>query len=377
MDSRFLEFAKTDEGKYLRSLILAQEYPNAIDYSWYWDILEKKFRLTDNFNRFNFIVALISEPSDINDIWKQWIKTGEGYNENGTNCICSKENIKNVYFLTHIQSQITLQVGSKCIKKYCKNDEIIIQLKFSIASKSKKKLKKKPCFSCGQYKINHEYERNLCYECTYYDNPIRPNLVKDIIKRWPELDIPIITCKICNKTFNDRPNHNNTCNKCNVKKSNTIKFGKYKGKKYEELVEEDPYYCKWVMNTKTTYIQQNLFKTWLLENHSDLNELKKILNFGKYREYTYEDMLHIDSGYCNWVISNSTTSGPMHDFKCWLLERKKKKEEEKINNIEQPIVEEMEISEEKESEESYNELSDESMDSYDFNFKYNYELANI
>jgi hypothetical protein len=59
--------------------------------------------------------------------------------------------------------------------------------------------------------------------------------------------------------------------------------------------------------------------------------LQNVLSFGKYRDNTYEEVKSSDISYCNWVLKQANTRGPMKDFQEWLKLHAKRITCEKCN----------------------------------------------
>jgi 2-hydroxy-3-keto-5-methylthiopentenyl-1-phosphate phosphatase len=59
--------------------------------------------------------------------------------------------------------------------------------------------------------------------------------------------------------------------------------------------------------------------------------IEKIVSFGKYIGKPYEEIKSSDVSYCNWVLKQANTRGPMKDFQEWLKLHAKRITCEKCN----------------------------------------------
>lgn len=70
--------------------------------------------------------------------------------------------------------------------------------------------------------------------------------------------------------------------------SGVLTFGKYKGQPLSEVTDED--YLQWIKTCDTNRIvEEQAVGTWKI-------------HFGKYKNLTYNEILEIDQSYCKWLI---------------------------------------------------------------------------
>lgn len=81
----------------------------------------------------------------------------------------------------------------------------------------------------------------------------------------------------------------------------TCPIGKFRGKSYEEIVQTDPLYASWLK----TVIRNEKVKEWLetqLPTPPPPNSLgDTLLRFGKYKGCTYDDVIAKDVSYAKFL----------------------------------------------------------------------------
>ncbi|CAJ1403154.1 unnamed protein product [Effrenium voratum] len=97
--------------------------------------------------------------------------------------------------------------------------------------------------------------------------------------------------------------------------SMTVSFGKHRGKTMQELVEEDPGYCSWMLQTYREDKENcnPAFKAaaeYLLDQDDiDVEELEQVINFGKYKGQGFKQVMDEDPDYGQWVVGAAEESG--------------------------------------------------------------------
>lgn len=140
------------------------------------------------------------------------------------------------------------------------------------------------------------------------------------------------TCSICQAPHKNRMDA--LCNDC---RGGKLTCGKYKGRTFQSVYEEDIEYCSSIIKYNHTAGMGD-FVTWLFtKSHfgddwvfdpangtvGDPYNFREpegtdILPYGKYAGYTCDYVLRHDPDYCRWVIKN-ITDGDLEMFKDWLL----------------------------------------------------------
>mmetsp|Transcript_67201 Transcript_67201/g.160999 ORF Transcript_67201/g.160999 Transcript_67201/m.160999 type:complete len:447 (-) Transcript_67201:119-1459(-) len=107
--------------------------------------------------------------------------------------------------------------------------------------------------------------------------------------------------------------------------SEVLKFGKHRGKTFEEIYEEDQQYADWAVRNANQGSNGNLtvfasFVKARRQEGSDSNQsagtvshtvLNDTVHFGKHRGKTFAEVCEEDPLYCEWVLkSQSTTENP-------------------------------------------------------------------
>jgi len=90
--------------------------------------------------------------------------------------------------------------------------------------------------------------------------------------------------------------------------SSLVSFGKYKGKSYEEVLERDPQYCSYILTnyapSQGSIGSSTPFIEWLKAQDVPQDVPARVINFGKYRGWTYEEVLEGDPQYCSYMLGN-------------------------------------------------------------------------
>ena len=108
-------------------------------------------------------------------------------------------------------------------------------------------------------------------------------------------------CAHCNEPT--RAKKDEYCCEC---RGGILDWGKYKGYTFRKILNLYPEYCAWAMN------ENSEFSDWLNENVSG------IIGFGKYRGKLFRWVLDHDESYCTWIINLTNTTGKLLEFQNWL-----------------------------------------------------------
>jgi len=103
-----------------------------------------------------------------------------------------------------------------------------------------------------------------------------------------------------------------------------VGFGKFANLSYEELLEEDPRYCQWILHESTrddpSPAMRDLRK-WLGQQEVG----PRTMSFGKYKGLTFEEVLREDPDYAKWVVGkvekSSDPSDNLRAFARWVGEQ--------------------------------------------------------
>ena len=93
-----------------------------------------------------------------------------------------------------------------------------------------------------------------------------------------------------------------------------IKFGAHEGDTYDDVVHLDPAYCNWVLSIDNPLPLMINFRHYL----EGLDEGGTIITFGAHEGDTYDDVVRMDPAYCLWVLSINNPSPPMINFQHYL-----------------------------------------------------------
>lgn len=78
-------------------------------------------------------------------------------------------------------------------------------------------------------------------------------------------------CELCKEPHKNRKN--NYCNKCRLSRASSIcTVGKYKGKTFQYIKQNDISYCTWIMDNENLWGNLLLFQKWLFEDKDGSNE---------------------------------------------------------------------------------------------------------
>eukprot|EP00435_Cladocopium_sp_Y103_P035753 s1993_g9.t1 len=107
-------------------------------------------------------------------------------------------------------------------------------------------------------------------------------------------------------------------------------FGKYREKTILDVMNEDPDYCRWVVDTYNSAPDEcteklRIAAEWIQENNPEISE-GRLMGFGKYRSETMEWVYENDKDYTDWVMSkfeeaDNNHSGKLAAFARYVLER--------------------------------------------------------
>lgn len=99
-----------------------------------------------------------------------------------------------------------------------------------------------------------------------------------------------------------------------------VTFGRYKGKTFLEVYNENPEYISWLRDSSPYFKIDYLSLTGNTSEDENLTEIligefckrpritiDDIIPFGKYKGQTFKDVYKIDSKYINWMINNVDT----------------------------------------------------------------------
>eukprot|EP00929_Paragymnodinium_shiwhaense_P047204 TRINITY_DN23941_c0_g1_i1.p1 TRINITY_DN23941_c0_g1~~TRINITY_DN23941_c0_g1_i1.p1 ORF type:complete len:335 (+),score=60.67 TRINITY_DN23941_c0_g1_i1:70-1074(+) len=109
-----------------------------------------------------------------------------------------------------------------------------------------------------------------------------------------------------------------------------LTFGKHAGKTWQEMYDEFPGYCNWVLRQSQDDSSAELsdFAAYVTERRSDEGEPAvakvsghEVIPVGKYRGRDYASIAEEDPDYCEWVISTVTSEdpGPLKEFADFLI----------------------------------------------------------
>mmetsp|Transcript_6866 Transcript_6866/g.16272 ORF Transcript_6866/g.16272 Transcript_6866/m.16272 type:complete len:148 (+) Transcript_6866:53-496(+) len=96
--------------------------------------------------------------------------------------------------------------------------------------------------------------------------------------------------------------------------SMTVSFGKHRGKTMQELMEEDPGYCSWMLQTyredkeNCNPALQAAAEYLLDQDDIDVEELEQVINFGKYKGQGFKQVMDEDPDYGQWVVGAAEES---------------------------------------------------------------------
>merc|ERR1719401_2309794 len=93
-----------------------------------------------------------------------------------------------------------------------------------------------------------------------------------------------------------------------------LDVGKYQGQSYGQVLQSDPDYCHWVLSKSQdpdSSMALQHFAAWLADQEvpeptavaADSDEL--IISFGKHRGKSYEEVLQEEPDFCRWALSKA------------------------------------------------------------------------
>lgn len=132
------------------------------------------------------------------------------------------------------------------------------------------------------------------------------------IKRFLPKEKSGRTCLDCNKPHRNRKNP--WCNDC---RGGKIFFGKYEGRFFREVFEEDLEYCQNVLDEPGQYDFKDFLKVRGMKP-SPTSKLS-IMTIGKHKGKSFESIFKGDKSYVKWVLSLENTQGEMQKFRDWCL----------------------------------------------------------
>jgi hypothetical protein len=114
--------------------------------------------------------------------------------------------------------------------------------------------------------------------------------------------------------------------------SATVTFGKHKGRSYADVLQEEPYYCQYILGQADSGESSNpnflAFATWLRsqdvpDGPSGMGDAggSGTVGFGKHKGTSYEKVLQGDQEYCQFVLNQVDTprSTAFSSFRNWLI----------------------------------------------------------
>nr|ABV22404.1 unknown [Noctiluca scintillans] len=109
-----------------------------------------------------------------------------------------------------------------------------------------------------------------------------------------------------------------------VSSSEVVDFGKHRGLTFEEILQKDKQYCQWAVSTEgneQTSPTMSKLITFLKEAGVQHETLHETITFGKYSGKSYGEVFTNDSTYCEWVLHNSKDDTPSGSFADWIRAR--------------------------------------------------------
>ena len=105
-----------------------------------------------------------------------------------------------------------------------------------------------------------------------------------------------------------------------------MRFGKYRGKSYEEVFMLDPSYCENVVQSSSqpeSGLGKRQLADWIRERHPDFvaGMAQDVITFGKYQGKSYEEVFMLDKSFCEWTLKSSRPGLPSHRFAEWIRQR--------------------------------------------------------
>ena len=104
-----------------------------------------------------------------------------------------------------------------------------------------------------------------------------------------------------------------------------MRFGKYRGKSYEEVFMLDKSYCGHIVRTSNqpeSGLGIRQFADWIRERHPDFvaARAQDVMRSGKYMGKSYEDIFAHDPSYCEIILDLPNPGSQMRHFADWIRE---------------------------------------------------------
>jgi len=106
-----------------------------------------------------------------------------------------------------------------------------------------------------------------------------------------------------------------------------LTIGQHAWKLYAVIVAEDPGYCRWVLSLKNPFGGLKGFQDYLLQLREsgqyfadDTGERK--VGFGRYSDLSYDELAEQQPGYCSWVLRLKDTTGNMSRLQTYLRKKR-------------------------------------------------------
>lgn len=129
-------------------------------------------------------------------------------------------------------------------------------------------------------------------------------------------------CNYCNLLIVSDKKHKREC------QGKVLKKGKHKNLNYRQILEQQPGYCKFILEELETGDRDYLnFKKWLKSRQDQIIEDEidpdqKILTIGKYKGQTFEFVYQNDKGYVSWVKNLPKEKlGHFRRFQRWIVKQ--------------------------------------------------------
>ena len=95
--------------------------------------------------------------------------------------------------------------------------------------------------------------------------------------------------------------------------------GKHKGKRYQEVYNEDPNYCIWLLSQQDLSSEFAGFHTWLTEQPKlELQEIIPYFTKGKHNGKNYKHVFDTDKHYTKWVEKLTDARGELYKYQQWV-----------------------------------------------------------
>lgn len=82
--------------------------------------------------------------------------------------------------------------------------------------------------------------------------------------------------------------------------STILNFGKYRGKTIEDVYELNPSYCRWI-NNQNLYTSDPEIRKFLDSKFKNSADGSSILTYGKYKGRSIKQVKQIDPNYLEWL----------------------------------------------------------------------------